>query len=108
MALEDLTDDYLTPEVGIAAAALLLTPPTRRLLRRGATYGLAGAFAAGDAVAALARAATRALRPAHNASDLDQHLAAEARRERARRLEDAPAQELPDQPSTTGDGAARA
>jgi hypothetical protein len=54
-------DDFLESEVAIAVAATatLLSPRVRRVLRRGAVYGLAGAFIAGDAVASAARGAGR-------------------------------------------------
>ena len=57
MALEE----YLESEVvvAIAATAVALSPRARRLVRRGAVYGLAGALMAGDAVAAFARGAVR-------------------------------------------------
>lgn len=49
MALED----YLEPEVAVAAvvAAAVFSPRSRKLLRRGAVYGMAGALKVGDAVA---------------------------------------------------------
>jgi len=54
-------DEYLESEVvvAVAATAIALTPRTRRLLRRGVVYGLAGALRAGDAVASFGRAAAR-------------------------------------------------
>ena len=50
-------DDYLDPEVGIAVAvtAAVLSPPVRRVLRRGAVYGLAGLMMAGDRLSTLAQ-----------------------------------------------------
>ncbi len=53
MALED----YLEPEVAVTAAvtAAVFSPAVRKLLRRGAVYGLAGALIAGDAIASLGR-----------------------------------------------------
>jgi hypothetical protein len=50
MALED----YLEPEVAVAAvvAAAVFSPRSRKLLRRGAVYGMAGALKVGDAVTA--------------------------------------------------------
>lgn len=49
-------DDYLDPEVGVAVvvSAVVFSPPVRRVVRRGAVYGLAGIMMAGDALAALA------------------------------------------------------
>jgi hypothetical protein len=53
MALED----YLESEVAIAVAATAaaLSPGFRRVLRRGAVYGVAGALKATDVVTAAAR-----------------------------------------------------
>jgi hypothetical protein len=53
MALED----YLESEVvvAVAATAAILSPRTRKLLRRGAVYGVAGALMAGDAVSSVVR-----------------------------------------------------
>jgi hypothetical protein len=53
MALED----YLESEVAIAVAATaaVLSPRVRRVLRRGAVYGVAGALKASDVVTAAAR-----------------------------------------------------
>ncbi len=53
MALED----YLESEVvvAVAATAAVLSPRVRRVLRRGAVYGLAGVLMAGDAVSSAAR-----------------------------------------------------
>ena len=53
MALED----YLESEVvvAVAATATLLSPRARKVLRRGAVYGVAGALMAGDAVSSAVR-----------------------------------------------------
>jgi hypothetical protein len=53
MALED----YLEPEVGVAAAvaAIVFSPTGRKWLRKGAVCGLAGVFAAGDAISSAAQ-----------------------------------------------------
>ena len=50
-------DDYLESEVAIAVAAtaVALSPRVRRLVRRGAVYGVAGALKATDVVTAAAR-----------------------------------------------------
>jgi hypothetical protein len=50
-------DDYLESEVAIAVAAtaVALSPRVRRLVRRGAVYGVAGALKASDVVSAAAR-----------------------------------------------------
>ena len=53
MALED----YLESEVvvAVAATAAILSPQARKVLRRGAVYGVAGALMAGDAVSSAVR-----------------------------------------------------
>ncbi len=53
MALED----YLESEVvvAVAATAALFSPRARKVLRRGAVYGVAGALMAGDAVSSVIR-----------------------------------------------------
>ena len=53
MALED----YLESEVvvAVAATAALFSPRARKVLRRGAVYGIAGALMAGDAVSSAVR-----------------------------------------------------
>jgi hypothetical protein len=50
-------DDYLDSEVAVAVAAtaVALSPRVRRVLRRGAVYGVAGALKATDVVTAAAR-----------------------------------------------------
>jgi hypothetical protein len=50
-------DDFLESEVAIAVAATaaVLSPGVRRVLRRGAVYGVAGAVKATDLVTAAAR-----------------------------------------------------
>jgi hypothetical protein len=57
MALEE----YLESEVAIAVAAtaVALSPRARRLVRRGAVYGVAGALKASDVVTAAARGVAR-------------------------------------------------
>jgi len=53
MALED----YLESEVvvAVAATAALFSPRARKVLRRGAVYGVAGALMAGDTVSSAVR-----------------------------------------------------
>ena len=53
MALDDFLDSEVA--VAVAATAAALSPRTRRLLRRGAVYGVAGALKATDVVTAAAR-----------------------------------------------------
>lgn len=57
MALED----FMEPEVGIAVAltAAVASPGVRKVLRKGAVYGLAGILMAGDAVSSLAQGVKR-------------------------------------------------
>jgi len=54
-------DDYLDSEVAVAVAAtaVALSPKARRLVRRGAVYGVAGALKATDVVTAAARGVAR-------------------------------------------------
>ncbi len=49
-------DDFLEPEVAIAVAvtAAVASPPVRKVVRKGAVYGLAGLLVARDRLAALA------------------------------------------------------
>lgn len=50
-------EDYLEPEVAVTAAvvAAIFSPRVRKLLRRGAVYGLAGVLAAGDTAVSLSQ-----------------------------------------------------
>ncbi len=50
-------EDFLDAEVGIAAGvtAALFSPRVRKVLRRGAVLGVAGALMAGDAIAGFSR-----------------------------------------------------
>ena len=62
MALED----YLESEVvvAVAATAALFSPRARKVLRRGAVYGVAGALMAGDAVSSAVRNASTGVQQA--------------------------------------------
>ena len=62
MALED----FIEPEVGIAVAltAAVASPGVRKVLRKGAVYGLAGILMAGDAVSTLAQGVRRGVQQA--------------------------------------------
>lgn len=86
MDFDDFSDEYLTPEVGIlaAATATLLSPRVRGALRRGAVAGLAGLLAAGDKIAGLARGVAGSGESA-TASSFVRDLVEEARSERSRR-----------------------
>jgi hypothetical protein len=59
-------EDFLEPEVAIAAAvtAAIFSPRARRVLRRGAVYGMAGVLIAGDAIASFARRVGQGVRQA--------------------------------------------
>ena len=59
-------DDYLEPEVGVAAAATaaLLSPRVRGVMRKGLVYGTAGVMTAGDAVLSVAKGAGRGVQRA--------------------------------------------
>jgi len=59
-------DDFLQPEVAVTAAvaAVVFSPPARRLLRRGVVYGLAGGLMAGDAITSFARSIGRGVQEA--------------------------------------------
>lgn len=50
-------EDYLEPEIAVTAAvtAAVLSPRGRKVIRRGAVYGLAGVLVAGDAIASFSR-----------------------------------------------------
>jgi hypothetical protein len=67
-------DDFIEPEVGVAVAvtAALVSPPVRRVVRKGAVYGLAGLLIARDKLAALAgglrQRAQAAVQPAEGAA----------------------------------------
>jgi hypothetical protein len=59
-------DDYLEPEVAVAAAATaaLFSPRVRGVLRRGLVYGTAGVMTAGDAVVSVAKGAGKGVQRA--------------------------------------------
>jgi hypothetical protein len=59
-------DNYLEPEVAIAVAvtAAVASPPVRKVLRKGAVYGLAGLLIAGDRLAAAGRNVAQGARSA--------------------------------------------
>lgn len=88
MDFDDFSDEYLTPELGIlaAATATLLSPRVRGALRRGAVAGLAGLLAAGDRIAGLARGVAGNGESAIG-SPFVRDLVEEARRERSRRTQ---------------------
>jgi hypothetical protein len=53
MSLDDLLEPEVLIAVGITAA--VMSPPVRKVMRKGAVYGLAGMLMAGDKLAAMAR-----------------------------------------------------
>ena len=60
------TGDFLDAEVGVSVAitAAVLSPSVRRVLRRGAIYGLAGLLMARDAAASFGRGMARGVQAA--------------------------------------------
>ncbi len=62
MALED----YLEPEVAVTAVvvAAVFSPSARKIIRRGAVYGLAGILVAGDALASAGKSVGRGVQAA--------------------------------------------
>ena len=62
MALEEFLESEVA--IAVAATAALSSSRVRRVLRRGAVYGLAGVLLAGDAIGAVARDAGRGPRQA--------------------------------------------
>jgi len=66
MALED----YLEPEIAVTAAvaAAVFSPRGRRVIRRGAVYGLAGVLTAGDAIASFSRSVRHGIQEASTAA----------------------------------------
>ena len=59
-------EHFTEPEVAVAVAATaaVLSPPVRRVLRRGAVYGVAGVMMASDAVTSFAKGAARGVQNA--------------------------------------------
>jgi hypothetical protein len=66
MALED----FLEPEVAATAVvvAAVFSPRARKIIRRGAVYGLAGILVAGDALASAGKSVGRGVQAASDAS----------------------------------------
>jgi len=66
MALED----YLEPEVAVTAVvvAAVFSPRARKVIRRGAVYGLAGILVAGDALATAGKNIGRGVQAAGSAA----------------------------------------
>jgi hypothetical protein len=59
-----MLDDLLEPEVMIAVGvtAAVMSPPVRKVLRKGAVYGLAGLLILGDKIAGAARGVAQGAR----------------------------------------------
>lgn len=77
-------DDVFDPKVAIAVAltAAVTSPPVRKAVRRGAVYGLAGLFMAGDRLSALTRSlAESAQEAASSAKQAAEEAAGGERRE---------------------------
>ncbi len=53
MAVEDYLDSHVA--VAVAATAAIFSPRARKVLRRGAVYGVTGVLMASDAISAAAR-----------------------------------------------------
>jgi hypothetical protein len=53
MSLDDLLEPEVLIAVGVTAA--IMSPPVRKVMRKGAVYGLAGMLMLGDKVAGMAR-----------------------------------------------------
>lgn len=58
MAAEDYLDSHVA--VAVAATAAILSPRVRKVMRRGAVYGLTGVLMVGDAISGAARDAKAA------------------------------------------------
>lgn len=67
-------DDYLEPEVMIAVAvtAAVASPPVRKVVRKGAVYGLAGLLMLGDRVRDMASNVAQAVQHQKHNSDAQQ------------------------------------
>ncbi len=53
MAVEDYLDSHVA--IAVAATAAVFSPRARKMLRRGAVYGVTGVLMASDAISAAAR-----------------------------------------------------
>ena len=60
MAVDDYVDSNVA--VAVAATAAAFSPPVRRVLHRGAVYGVTGVLMLGDVVAAFGRGISRGVR----------------------------------------------
>jgi hypothetical protein len=113
-------EDYLEPEVGVAVAVTvaLASPRARRVMRRGAVYGLAGVLKAGDALGSFTRGVGRGVQQAAaGAADTAETVAAgdngatterpatRPRSTRSARANATPADQAQDPETQTGGGA---
>jgi hypothetical protein len=85
MEFPESLEDYAQPEIGLAAAVVvvLLSPRVRRGLRWGLVQGLSGLLAASDSIVALAHRLTPATQHASDTT-FRQQLIEEARIEQAK------------------------
>jgi hypothetical protein len=67
MALEDFMESEVA--VAVAATAAILSPPVRRVARRGAVLGVAGAIRLADTVSAAARGVAHEAQSAAGGAD---------------------------------------
>jgi hypothetical protein len=82
MSLDDLLEPEVVIAVGITAA--IMSPPVRKVMRKGAVYGLAGMLMLGDKVAAMAKGVSQgAQNLAASAKETVQEGAARAERQTA-------------------------
>ena len=60
------TEDFFEPEVAITAGVTeaIFSPRARKLIRRGAVYGMAGLLMAGDAIASFASSVRQGVKEA--------------------------------------------
>lgn len=66
MGLDDMCGSRVA--VAVAATATVMSPKARKVIRRGAVYGIAGVLAAGDAVSAASRGAREGAKRAASAA----------------------------------------
>jgi membrane protease subunit (stomatin/prohibitin family) len=77
-------EDFFEPEVAITAVvtAAIFSPRARKLIRRGAVYGMAGLLIAGDAIASFANSVRQGAQEAGaSTARTAQHAASQAKAE---------------------------
>lgn len=100
MALED----YMQPEIAVTAVvtAAVVSPRGRKLIRKGAVYGLAGVLIAGDALGNLTRGITQGVQQAGaSVANAAQNVKAQAET-KAASVTSTPTVETPSTSTTTG------